>query len=124
MQAGQPLSILNSDATLHNVHALGRKNPEFNLGMPIKGMKLEKTFFNPEVMVKFKCDVHPWMSAYAGVLTHPFFSVTQETGVYEIKDLPPGTYVIEAWHEKYGTQTQQVTVDEAGTQTVDFAFAV
>ena len=122
IQVNQPLQIVNSDATLHNVHGMPKESKEFNLGMPIQGMKLNRKFDKPEIMVKFKCDVHPWMNAYAGVLPHPFFSVTNEGGTFEIKDLPVGSYTIEAWHEKYGTQTQQVTVDESGTQTVDFSF--
>ena len=112
IQVNQPLEILNSDDTLHNVHALPTQSQSFNLGMPIKGMKLKKTFTKPEVMVHIKCEVHPWMSAYAGVLDHPFFGVTGEDGAAAIKDLPPGEYTIEAWHEKYGTQTQKVTVTD------------
>ena len=124
MQAGQPLSIQNSDATLHNVHALGKNNPEFNLGMPIQGMKLEKTFSNPEVMLKFKCDVHPWMHAYIGVVPHSFFSVTGEAGNFEISGLPPGEYTLEAWHETYGTQTQTVkVVNNDETKDVNFKFS-
>ncbi len=123
MQTGQPLSILNSDATLHNVHALGQKNPEFNLGMPIQGMKLEKTFFNPEVMLKFKCDVHPWMNAYVGVLPHSFFAVTGEEGSFEVSGLPAGEYTLEAWHETYGTKSQKIKVAEGDTKTADFEFS-
>ncbi len=123
VQVDQPLEIMNSDSTLHNVHGMPEKSKEFNLGMPIKGMKLKRQFKEPEVMVKFKCDVHPWMNAYAGVLTHPFYSVTGDQGTFEIKDLPAGTYVLEAWHEKYGTQTQEITVDEAAASTVDFSFS-
>ncbi len=122
LRVGQELEILNSDATLHNVHGVPTQSKEFNLGMPIKGMKLKRKFDAPEVMVKVKCDVHPWMSAYIGVLNHPYFDVTDEEGAFEIKDLPAGTYVIEAWHEKYGVQTQSITVDETGSQTVDFNF--
>ena len=123
IQTKQPLSIINSDATLHNVHALGQKNPEFNLGMPIQGMKLEKTFFNPEVMMKFKCDVHPWMNAYIGVLPHSLFAVTTEEGTFEISGLPAGEYTLEAWHETYGTQSQKIKVGEGDTQKVDFEFS-
>ena len=123
IQTGQPLDIVNSDSTLHNVHGMPTQSKEFNMGMPIQGMKLTKSFDKPEVMVKFKCDVHPWMRAYAGVVSHPFYSVTGDGGTFEIKNLPAGTYMIEAWHETYGTKTQSVTVDESGTQTVDFGFA-
>ena len=121
IQTGQPLEILNSDDTLHNVHALSKNSKEFNLGMPIKGMKLKKTFDKSEVMVKIKCEVHPWMGAWAGVLDHPFFGVTGEDGSTVIKDLPAGEYTVEAWHEKYGTQTQKVTVTDAD-QEISFPF--
>jgi plastocyanin len=121
IQTGQPLEIRNSDDTLHNVHALAKNNKEFNLGMPIKGMKLKKVFDKPEVMVKIKCEVHPWMGAYAGVLEHPFYGVTGDDGSAQIKDLPPGEYTIEAWHEKYGAQSQAVTVTDQD-QEISFAF--
>jgi plastocyanin len=121
IMVGQPLEILNSDDTLHNVHALPTQSQGFNLGMPIKGMKLKKTFTKPEVMVKIKCEVHPWMGAWAGVLEHPFYGVTGEEGTTTIKDLPAGEYTIEAWHEKYGTQTQKVTVTDQD-QEISFAY--
>ena len=122
IQVGQTLQILNSDNTLHNIHSLAEKNKQFNLGMPIQGMKLTKKFDQPEVMTKLKCDVHPWMHAYIGVLPHPFYGTTGEDGTFEIKELPPGEYTLEALHEKYGTQTQKVTVGE-GSQTADFTFS-
>jgi hypothetical protein len=123
IQVKQPLEILNSDNTLHNVHALAKNNKEFNLGMPIQGMKLKKSFDKPEIMVKFKCEVHPWMAAYAGILEHPFFGVTGDEGTFEIKDLPPGQYVLEAWHEKYGVLTQNITIaGEGDTQETSFQF--
>ena len=121
IQVGQPLEIINSDSTLHNVHSLANQSKQFNLGMPIQGMKLSKKFENPEVMVKFKCDVHPWMSAHIGVLSHPYYGVSGDEGTFEIKDLPAGTYTIEAWHEKYGTQTQSVTVTDQPAN-VEFTF--
>ena len=121
IQVNQPLEIVNSDDTLHNVHALPTQSQSFNLGMPIKGMKLKKTFTKPEVMVKIKCEVHSWMRAYAGVLDHPFFAVTGDDGSAAIKDLPAGEYTLEAWHEKYGTQTQKVTVTDKD-QEISFPF--
>ena len=119
IQVGQPLEIVNDDNTLHNIHSLAEKGKQFNLGMPIQGMKLTKKFDAAEVMVKMKCDVHPWMSAYIGVLPHPFYGVTDDQGKFEIKDLPDGEYTVEMWHEKYGTQTQKVTVS-SGNANVDF----
>ncbi len=123
IQVNQPLEILNSDDTLHNVHALPKNTKEFNLGMPVKGMKLVKTFTAPEVMVKMKCEVHPWMACYAGVLNHPFYGVSDDTGAFSIKDLPPGQYTIEAWHEKYGVLSQSVTIGSAEeTQQITFQY--
>ena len=121
IQVGQPLEIINSDSTLHNIHSLAEQSKQFNLGMPIQGMKLTKKFEKPEIMVKLKCDVHPWMNAYIGVLDHPFYGVSGGEGTFEIKDLPPGNYVIEAWHEKYGVQTQNVTISD-GPASADFTF--
>jgi len=121
--AGQTLEILNSDGTLHNVHSLPKNSKQFNSAMPMKGMKIKKKFASPEIMVRMKCDVHPWMSAYVGVLDHPFFAVSGSDGSYTIKGLPAGTYTIEAWHEKMGTQTQSVTVGDSGAASADFAFS-
>ncbi len=122
LQAGQPLKILNSDGTLHNIHALPKINAEFNIGQPFKGMETVKKFDKPEVPIRFKCDVHKWMGAYVGVLPHPFFAVTDDQGNFEIKNLPPGTYMVEAWQEKYGPQTQSVTISGSESKTVDFSF--
>ena len=87
-------------------------------------MKYERTFTSPEVMVPFKCDVHGWMNAYVGVLDHPYFAVSDGSGTFEISTLPPGDYVIEAWHEELGTQTQNVTVGEQETVEISFTFSV
>jgi plastocyanin len=122
IQIGQPLQIVNSDDTLHNVHGLAKSNREFNQGQPIQGMKMTHTFSTKEVMIPFKCDVHGWMNAWIGVLDHPYYSVTSTDGTFSLKGLPPGTYTIEAWHEKLGTQTQTVTVGEKETKNVSFTF--
>jgi plastocyanin len=122
MMAKQPLKIVNSDDTLHNIHAQPSKSKEFNIGQPNKGMETTRTFASPEVMVHFKCDVHPWMSAYVGVLDHPFYSVSGEDGTFSIKGLPAGEYEIVAWHEKYGEKTQKVKVGDGEGKTADFSF--
>ena len=122
MRVGQTLEIVNSDMTLHNIHATPANNDEFNTGQPIQGMRYERVFESPEVMVPFKCDVHGWMNAYVGVLEHPYFAVTAEDGKFDISDLPPGDYVVEAWHEELGTQTQNVTVGEGATAELSFTF--
>ncbi len=122
IRVGQPLEIVNSDPTLHNIHAIPKANQEFNNGQPIQGMKMTHTFTSKEVMVPFKCDVHGWMNAYVGVLDHPYFAVTDKDGKFDIKTLPPGTYTIEAWHEKLGTTTQSVTVGQKETKEITFTF--
>jgi plastocyanin len=122
IRVGQPLEIMNSDPTLHNIHALPKGNAEFNNGQPIQGMKMTHTFDKPEVMVPFKCDVHGWMNAYVGVVNHPYFAVTDKDGKFELKSLPPGTYTIEAWHEKFGAQTASVTLGAKETKDVTFIF--
>src|SRR6476659_4937607 len=122
MRVGQPLEILNSDPTLHNIHALPKGNSEFNNGQPIQGMKMTHTFTAKEVMVPFKCDVHGWMNAYVGVLDHPYYAVTDEEGKFDLKDVPAGTYTLEAWHEKGGAQTASVTLGEKESKDANFTF--
>lgn len=122
IQTGQELEVVNSDPTLHNVHSLSKENPPFNVAQPKKGMKLTKKFEKPEVF-KVKCEVHTWMGAYIGVFSHPFYAVTGDDGTFTLAKLPAGEYTIEAWHEKYGTQTAKVKVDAAGKATVDFKYA-
>jgi plastocyanin len=120
-RVGQKLIIKNSDPTLHNIHALPKANAEFNVAEPIQNMTQEHTFTAKEVMVPFKCEVHGWMNAYAGVLDHPYYAVTDKDGKFELKSLPPGTYTIEAWHEKLGATTQSVTLGAKETKELNFA---
>jgi plastocyanin len=122
VQVGQPVEIYNNDETLHNVHALPKANREFNFGQPAKLAPVRRTFNTPEIMVPFRCDVHGWMNAYAGVVAHPFFAVSGADGTFEIKGLPPGTYTIEAWHERLGVRSLSVAVDGAAPATVSVAF--
>ncbi len=122
MRVGQKLEIMNSDPTLHNIHAIPKLNAEFNNGQPIQGMKMERTFTAREVMVPFKCDVHGWMNAYVAVLDHPYFQVTGPDGKFDLKSLPPGTYTVEAWHEKLGASTQSVTIGDKETKEITFTF--
>jgi plastocyanin len=122
VRAGQPIDVINSDATLHNVHALPKANQEFNHPQSKVAEKMTKVFTVPEVMVRFKCDVHGWMAAYVGVMANPYFAVTGADGTFEITGLPPGTYTVEAWQEKLGTQSTKITIAEHQTQTASFVF--
>lgn len=122
VRAGQPVRILNSDATLHNVNAKPTQSAPFNLAMPTKGMTITKTFAKPEIMVPVKCNVHPWMHAYIGVVDHPFFAVSGADGTFAIPGLPAGTYTVEAWHERLGTVTETVTVADGDSPSLAFTF--
>lgn len=121
VQVGQPLAIRNSDPLLHNIRADAQINQPFNLGEPVP-MTITRVFATREIMVPVKCDVHAWMRAYIGVLDHPFFAVTGSTGTFALKDLPAGTFTVEAWHEKLGTTTAQVNVGQGESQDITFTF--
>lgn len=123
VQTNQTLIVRNSDPLLHNISANPQNNRGFNFGQPREGIETERSFSSPEVMVPVECDVHGWMNAYIGVLPHPYYSVTGEDGTFELSPLPPGDYVIEAWHEEYGTQTMDVTVGEQETSEIEFTFS-
>jgi hypothetical protein len=120
--AGQPFEIRNSDAVLHNIKAVPKKNRGFNISQPTAGMKTTKTFTVPEAAVPMECNVHGWMKAKVFVMDNPFFAVSGEDGSFSLKGLPAGTYTLEAWHEKLGTKTATVTVAANGTATSSFTF--
>lgn len=115
VMVGQPLLVRNSDNTNHNIHGLPKENPQFNFSQQRRGMENTIELAKPENF-HIKCDVHPWMSARAFVMEHPFFAVTDEDGKFTIKNLPPGEYELEFWHSTAGTQTQKIKV-EAGKPT-------
>ena len=124
VQAGQPLKILNSDATMHNIHGLPKINKEFNFGMP-KSLKQKTVTFNKaEDVFVIKCDVHPWMKSYTQVFDHPYFAVSGSDGSFSISNVPDGTYEAIAWQEKFGSKrimTQSVTV-KSGDAELNFSF--
>jgi plastocyanin len=123
VQVGQPVEIRNSDATLHNVHAMPKVNSQFNEGQPVQGMVSTKKFDKVEMVpFRVKCDVHGWMKSYMVVLPHPYHGVTATNGTFSIPNLPPGNYTLVAWHEKYGQQEQQVTVGPKEQKQVSFTF--
>ena len=124
IMVGQSYRILNSDGILHNVHALPKVNRGFNQPMPATMKEKTVTFDKAEPVFQIKCDVHPWMLAYVGVFTHPFFSTTSADGKFTISGLDPGTYEITAWHERLGTKTASVTVGAKESKTQNFTFTV
>ncbi len=121
IQVGQELLIKNSDGVLHNINAKPEVNRVFNISQPVV-MECKRAFRAAEVMVPLECDVHGWMQAFVGVLDHPYYAVTGADGSFDLAPLPPGTYVVEAWHERYGTQTQEITVGTSEEVEVSFTF--
>lgn len=124
LQVGQPLKIRNSDDTMHNVHAKPVVNASFNHGQPRKGMEAEETFLKPETIFPVSCDVHPWMRTYIAVFSHPFFTVTKDDGTFEIPNVPPGEYEVEAAHPTLKTMTGKVVVKAGAAGTLDLTFTL
>lgn len=122
IMAGQKLKVTNSDPTAHNVHPSPKSNKEWNQSQPAGAQPIIQSFSRAEVVVPVKCNQHPWMKANIGVLRHPLYAVSGENGAFEIKGVPPGTYTVATWHEKYGEKTQSVTIGAKETKTQDFAF--
>ncbi len=119
---GQDVLVVNSDNTSHNIHATPSRNAEFNFTQTKPGQQLltaAQKFKAPEVMVRVKCDVHPWMSAYIGVLPHPFFSVTQQAGAYEIKNVPAGKYKLAVWHEEWSKAPTELDIEVKDGDTIE-----
>jgi plastocyanin len=122
IMAGQKLKVTNSDPTAHNVHPSPKSNKEWNQSQPAGAQPIIQSFSRSEVVVPVKCNQHPWMKANIGVLKHPLYSVSGENGAFEIKGVPPGTYTVATWHEKYGEKTQSITVGAKEIKTQDFSF--
>jgi hypothetical protein len=118
----QTLDIQNEDPIQHNVHPTPHENPAFNTTQLINGPPIKKEFDNPELAIRFMCNLHPWMRSYVFVFSHPYFDVTETTGTFDLRNLPPGTYTIEAWQEKYGTQDQTVTIGPKEIKSITFSF--
>ncbi|MGH9703376.1 MAG: carboxypeptidase regulatory-like domain-containing protein, partial [Candidatus Acidiferrales bacterium] len=106
LMAGQELQVKNDDQTTHNIHPMPKDNREWNKSQPPGSSPIEDSFARPEVAIPVKCNVHPWMKAYIGVLSSPYFQITGKDGSFSIANVPPGTYTVTAWHELYGTQDQ------------------
>ena len=122
VMAGQTIEILNSDPTTHNIHPSPKDNKEWNESQAPKAAPLEKSFAREEVLLPVKCNQHPWMKMYVGVVKSPFFSVSGKDGKFTISGLPPGKYTIAAVHETLGEQTMQVEVGPKDSKTADFSF--
>jgi Carboxypeptidase regulatory-like domain len=121
VQANQPLHVVNGDPTSHNIHPTPANNREWNKAEP-PGSTVDEAFAREEIAIPLKCNVHPWMRGYVAVFKHPYFAVTGKDGSFDLGNLPPGTYTLKAWHEKFGTSTQTVTVGANDTKEINFVF--
>lgn len=122
IQVGQNLKVMNSDPLTHNVHPLAQINLEWNQSQSPGATPLTRRFAEPETMIRVKCNIHPWMHAWIGSVAHPYFAVTGEDGSFLLRNVPPGTYTVEAWQEKFGRQEQQITLAPSGKGEIIFKF--
>jgi len=122
LMVNQKMEVVNDDSTSHNVHVLAKTNKSWNQSQSVEGPPIDESFAQPELAVPIACNVHPWMRAYAFVFSNPYYAVTSKTGMFEIKNLPPGTYVVEAWQERYGTKDQTVAIGPKESKTISFTF--
>lgn len=122
MVVAQTIDVVNGDQTTHNIHPIPTVNREWNESQSPGGAPIEKSFAREEIAIPVKCNVHPWMKAYMAVLPNPYFQVTSKDGKFDLKNLPPGTYTIVAWHELYKTDPQTVTIGPKETKSVNFTF--
>jgi Polysaccharide lyase family 4, domain II len=122
LMTNQPLQVVNSDMTTHNIHPVPKNNREWNESQPPGSQPINQMFAREEVAVPVKCNVHPWMKAYIAVVGSPYFQVTGKDGSFSLKNVPPGTYTVSAWHESLGTQEQMVTVGPKESKAVTLTF--
>jgi plastocyanin len=122
-RVGQTLQIRNGDALLHNVHGVSAAGNSFNAGQPAAGMTNQFHLKDEEVMLRVRCDIHSWMTAYVGVVNHPYFAVSHPDGTFEIDNVPAGNHPIQAWHERYGPLTETARVKAGATTTIEFVYS-
>jgi len=119
----QPVKFVNSDKEGHNVHGRPSVVSGWNFLMPRQGLEKTLSFDKPEVAIPVGCDIHPWMKAYLAIVANPYFAVSPADGAVTLTQVPPGTYVVAAWHEKLGTQEQRITLPPSGSVTVQLTYA-
>jgi plastocyanin len=122
LTANQPLQVINSDPVTHNIHPVPKDNREWNQSQPAGSAPIDQTFARPEVAIPVKCNIHPWMKMYIAVFSNPYFEVTGKDGSFDIKNVPPGTYTVTAWQERYGTSEQSVTIGPKESKNVTLTF--
>ncbi len=122
LETGQPLQVVNADPVTHNIHPLPKDNREWNESQPPGAPPLNQSFAHEEIAIPVKCNIHPWMKGYIAVFNQPYFAVSGKDGSFDLKNVPPGTYTLVAWHELYGTSEQPVTIGTKESKTVQITF--
>ena len=122
-QVDQPIRFLNSDPLAHNVHGLPARSRQWNFSLGLKGTSRTLSVRAEEVGIEIKCDIHGWMRSYLGVFDHPYFALSAADGTFTLADVPPGHYTVTAWHERFGSRSQSVVLEERGEEIVAFRFS-
>ena len=122
IMVGQPLRVVTQDPTTHNIHATPKTGHDFDVTQQPGSPPVTTKFSQPQIMVPVHCNIHPWMQAYVGVMTNPYYAVTGDDGSFQIKGVPAGTYTLTIWTATFGTQDRQVTVRAGAARTEDFSF--
>jgi plastocyanin len=121
-RVGQTIRFVNGDPLLHNVHGTPKASPPWNVSLSRRGAMREIRLDRPEIMVAVRCDLHPWMQAWLGIVDHPYFAVTGPDGAFTLPDVPPGDYTLAVWHERLGTRETRITLPPKGTATATFTY--
>jgi plastocyanin len=121
-QVGDKLVIRNDDSALHNIHSL---SPEYSIDVsqPQTGMTYDVPLTTELIVLRLKCNVHPWMAGYVGIANSPYFAVSGDDGKFQISGVPAGKQTIQVWHEVYGSKTASVDVKAGGTAEVTITYA-
>lgn len=122
IQTNQILQVKNSDPVTHNIHPMAQINREWNHSQGAGDAPLARKFTKPEIMIRVKCNIHPWMHAFIGVVDNPYFAVSSADGTFSIAGLPPGTYTLGVWQETLGEQESQITVQPHSNTLVNLTF--
>jgi len=119
-QVGQTVRFVNGDQLLHNVRGTPKASAQWNVSLSRRGASRDIVVERPEVMVSVRCDLHPWMQSWLGVVDHPYFALTAADGTFTLRDVPPGDYAVAVWHERLGVAETRVSLAAKGSATADF----
>jgi len=122
VETDQSLQVVNADPVTHNIHPLPKDNREWNESQPPGAAPIDRMFTHEEIAIPVKCNIHPWMKSYIAVFDNPYFAVTGPDGSFDLKNVPPGSYTLVAWHELYGTSEQPVTISPKESKTMKVVF--